>query len=210
MFKLRITGDLGFEVWKDIPGYEGSYQASTYGRIRSKDRVVHMGNGVGSDRIIKGKIRKQLLDKNGKYYRVTISIKRQVCKYSIHRLIALTFPEICGDCFEGATVDHLDGNRFNNNAFNLKFKTFKENIYNPATFKKAIVTSLKNLEKANTKEAKEKAKIARQKAVRCVDTGKEYEDRFAASYQTGISAAGIWKCCKGKSKTCGGYVWEYV
>ena len=197
MFKLRITGDLGFEVWKDIPGYEGLYQASTYGRVRSTQ--------------YKGKKRLKILKTNPcNGYEYAHLFKNKIKNCFVHRLVALTFPEICGAYFEGATVDHLDGNRFNNNAFNLMFKTFKENIHNPVTFKKAIVTSLKNLEKANTKEAKEKAKRVRQKAVRCIDTGKEYEDRFAASYQTGISAAGIWKCCKGKSKTCGGYVWEYV
>lgn len=68
MFKLCITGDLGFEVWKDIPGYEGYYKASTYGRIKSLSRNT-----------TNGKILKQAKDSNG-YLVVSLSKNGKVKK----------------------------------------------------------------------------------------------------------------------------------
>ena len=108
MFVLRITGDLGFEFWKDIPGFNGEYQASTYGRIRKGETVL-------KGTIYKGYIR---------YFIRYDSPKR----YSGHRLVANTFiPN-----FENKPcIDHIDTNRQNNNVSNLRWVTEKENHNNP-------------------------------------------------------------------------------
>ena len=74
MFKLRITGDLGFEVWKDIPGYEGLYQASTYGRVRSTQ--------------YKGKKRLKILKTNPcNGYEYAHLFKNKIKNCFVHRLV---------------------------------------------------------------------------------------------------------------------------
>lgn len=55
----------------------------------------------------------------------------------VHKIIALTFPEICGEYKPGAEVDHIDGNPANNSAYNLRWVyTRKENMANPITREK--------------------------------------------------------------------------
>lgn len=75
------------EVWKDIPEYEGLYQASTFGKIRSLDRYV---NNRFKNILRKGKILKPSKSKNG-YLRVVL-MKDGIKKYySVHRIVAKTF-----------------------------------------------------------------------------------------------------------------------
>jgi len=73
------------EVWKDIPGYEGRYQASTEGRIRSLDQEVKRGKGTLK---IRGRVLKKTLDAAG-YPTVSLGYKKP--KIRTHILIALTF-----------------------------------------------------------------------------------------------------------------------
>ena len=99
------------ELWKDIPGYEGLYQASNLGRIKDIRGKVH-------------KIRKSSVDSNG---RLTIGLnkngKRKTCKTS--SLIALTF---IGNRPKGYDVCHLDGDKLNNNINNLSYDTRSQNM----------------------------------------------------------------------------------
>ena len=75
------------ELWKDIPNYEGFYQASDLGRIRSWDHVRKNGT---NEYIQKGKILK-FNKNNSEYYRVRLSKNGVVKTYRVNRLIALTF-----------------------------------------------------------------------------------------------------------------------
>lgn len=122
------------EVWKDIKGYEGYYQASSHGRIRSYDQYVNGYNGL---KLRKGVTRNPHIYKEG-YKSLTLSIKGTVKKYLVHRLIAETFipnPE------NKETVNHKDLNKLNNNIENLEWCTHKENVHhainnnvNPSTW----------------------------------------------------------------------------
>lgn len=105
-----------FEEWRDIPGFEGRYQASSFGRIKSLKWEAHPG------------IEKILGQWNVNGYRsVHIHKNGKRINYFVHRLIAISFPEICGEYFEGATVNHLDETPSNNFAFNLRWCTQAEN-----------------------------------------------------------------------------------
>ncbi|WP_407505086.1 NUMOD4 domain-containing protein [Elizabethkingia meningoseptica] len=107
--------------WKDIPGYNGMYQASTNGHIRSLDRIVSNGNGLFMK---KGVVLKTTLDKNG-YLTLNLYNSDKVKKlWKVHRLIAITFisnPE------NKATVNHLNSLRNDNRVENLEWATFSEN-----------------------------------------------------------------------------------
>lgn len=113
MFKLRIINDVGFEFWDDIPGYEGLYQASTYGRIKSIPR-----NGT------KGCIIKQVITSNG-YYRTKLSKNNVTKNHFVHRLIAITF---IPNYNNKETINHKDENKLSNLVSNLEWLSLKENI----------------------------------------------------------------------------------
>lgn len=110
------------EIWRDIPNFEGCYQASTEGRIKSLSRIT-----IGENRYT---IREHILKGNisvAGYVIVHLS-KDGTHKYKkVHKLVALTFPEICGKPFPGAEVMHLDDCKTNNKATNLRWGTRKEN-----------------------------------------------------------------------------------
>lgn len=106
------------EIWKDIAGYEGMYQVSTLGRVRSLDRRKTYESGV--TRTYKGKILKGTLI-NG--YPVVWLGKRAY--RNVHRLVAETFipnPE------HKETVNHKDGVKTNNCVLNLEWNTLTENL----------------------------------------------------------------------------------
>jgi len=119
------------EEWRDIPGYEGKYQASNLGRIRSLDRVVQFGN---QKRLSKGQILKQFdITKRG-YKGVSLSRK---LKY-VHKLVAMSFLDHIPDGFN-MTVDHIDFDKSNNKVSNLRLITHSENSAKTRRSKKFIV-----------------------------------------------------------------------
>lgn len=108
------------EIWKDIPGYEGLYQASTTGLIRSVGHYTLMKNG--RVRYHHGIIRKPMHYKNG-YQSVTLSRNGKYKQESVHRLVLITF---CGEK-DGCEVNHIDENKDNNRLDNLEWVTHKYN-----------------------------------------------------------------------------------
>ena len=105
----RIS-DMPSEVWKDIPGYEGLYKVSNFGNIMN----LHSN-----------KFLKKRLSTNG-YYIVDLRKNHRSRVFRVHRLVALSFiPFVDGKVF----VNHIDGNKLNNNASNLEWCTQSENVY---------------------------------------------------------------------------------
>ena len=119
MEKVKLTRE---EKWKDIEGYEGIYQVSDGGRIRSVDRVVISKNGV--KREVKGQLMKQSTSKYG--YKVIILRKDGIKKnHRVHRLVAESFI----NKEKGKTlINHKDGNKRNNRVENLEWCTNSENM----------------------------------------------------------------------------------
>ncbi|MDU5475929.1 NUMOD4 domain-containing protein [Pantoea sp.] len=107
--------------WKDIPGFEGLYQASINGEIKSVPREVLRKDG--STRFYSGKPVKQYLRKSG-YLDVKLSKGGKQHTFLSHRVIALTFisnPE------NKPAIDHLNGVKNDNRAVNLEWVTAQEN-----------------------------------------------------------------------------------
>lgn len=108
------------EKWKDIKGYEGLYQVSNLGRVRSLDRSIKVNNSCS--RVYKGKILKGNLGTNGYLY--VILSKDGVCKTKyIHNLVAPTFH----NRIEGYDVDHINSIKTDNRSDNLRYITHFEN-----------------------------------------------------------------------------------
>ena len=107
------------ELWKDIPNYEGFYQASDLGRIKSLDHVRKNGT---NEYIQKGKILKFNKNNSG-YYQVRLSKNGVAKTYRVNRLIALTFIE---NPLNKETVNHINGNKLDNRVKNLEWATERE------------------------------------------------------------------------------------
>jgi hypothetical protein len=111
------------EDWRDIPGWEGFYQVSNLGRVRSLDRVVR-GGGVVPVRLRRGKVLKQLRLATG-YMAVRLQRDGQSYCKRVHRIVCKVFhgPQPS----ELHEVAHADGTRDNNAATNLRWATKSEN-----------------------------------------------------------------------------------
>lgn len=114
------------EEWRDIPGYEGEYQASTLGRIKSLKRQVRGVNWkTGTDflRTVPERIlRPGRFCKSG---HVSVVLRHGTCGQPVHQLIMRTF---VGDPPKGKEVLHINGNPQDNRLENLRYGTRTENI----------------------------------------------------------------------------------
>ena len=109
------------EIWKDVKGYERIYQVSNLGNIRSLDRIVSRGNDKYYNRF--GRILRPSLDGGG--YKIIILYNSKTKKTAkIHRLVAETFHENKNNLY---CVNHIDGNKLNNNVSNLEWCTSSDN-----------------------------------------------------------------------------------
>lgn len=180
------------EIWKDIPGYEGLYQVSNLGRVRSLDKIVYCTNqyGTKATRLRKSKIFSLAKQNNG-YLIATINRKTK----KVHRLVAMTFIPNPDNLPQ---VNHKDGNKENNNVDNLEWC---DQIYN---MKHAVKNNLfhKYFGKDNWQSI----------AVECYkeNYSKIYYSIREAERETKIKHQSIIRCCKGKQLTAGGYQWRYV
>lgn len=175
------------EVWKDIKGYEGLYQVSNLGRVKSLDRKRSDYRGDYAN--IKGQLKKTKEDNNG-YLRVGLSKDGIKNKYSVHRLVAQAFipnPE------NKLQVNHINGIKTDNRIENLEWCTNKENIQH---------ASRKGLLKPNKKKVNQ-YKIS----IELVNT---YDSITEAAKSINRSVTDIHHVLNKKNKTAGGYIWKYV
>lgn len=117
------------EIWKAVPGYEGIYEASTLGRIRSLDRLSkwHNNNGTMCCSKIKGRMLKFSVDEDG-YFDVDLydGVNKRAKTCRVNRIIAETFVP---NPYNLPQVDHLNGVKDDNRPCNLEWVTCKENIH---------------------------------------------------------------------------------
>lgn len=109
------------EQWKDIKGYEGLYEVSNLGNVRSLDRIVKRGQGY---MIKEGRILAQFYEEKKGYYQVALAKDGKAKKYRVHRLVALAFLDNPSNYTD---VNHKDEVKTNNNVDNLEWCTRKYN-----------------------------------------------------------------------------------
>lgn len=119
--RVPYREDLPGEVWKDVPGYDGEYQVSNFGRVRSYKTV-----GLSKKKYYWLRT-PQITDKG--YFVVALTMKGRKTKMAqVHQLVASAF---LGPCPAGMIVSHIDESRTNNVVWNLKYATQKENMNMP-------------------------------------------------------------------------------
>jgi len=167
------------EIWKEIIGYEGFYEVSNSGRVRNLNT---------------GRILKLYTEKIG-YISTAISLNGKVKSFRIHRLVAVAFipnPE------KKKTVNHKDGNKLNNNDWNLEWATQLENNLH------AVIN---DLIKRNPRKGLPN-KMAISQYVISGEWVKDYKSISLAARENGFEQTSISKCIAGKYKTSYGYVWK--
>ena len=111
------------EIWKPVIGYEGIYEVSSFGRVRSLDRVVTRGNGRKYNHV--GKVLGERLNSSG-YPIVSIrDLNKKPKTFTVHRLVMESF--VCKRP-NGMEINHKDGNIKNNHLQNLEYLTPQQNI----------------------------------------------------------------------------------
>lgn len=129
------------EIWKDIPGYEGSYQVNNFGIIKSLSRLTD--HGKYGKFIMKGRILKP--KKHNGYMIVSLRLNNKTVTASIHKLVALAFIE---NPENKPCVNHINGIKDDNRMENLEWCTYKENMSH------AVKTGLNNMKGTNHHKAK--------------------------------------------------------
>ena len=179
------------EIWKPVKNYEGYYEVSSYGRVKSLDRIINYSDGV--KHLHKGRILKPYKDarENKGYLRVELKKDGIFKKFAIHRLVAQAFIQNPSNLPE---VNHKDEVKTNNRVSNLEWCDGKYNVnYGTAIQRRAEKRSMSVLQ-----IDKETNEIVA-----------EYPSTMEAARQLNISQGNIWSVCNGTQKTYKGFKWQY-
>lgn len=174
------------EEWRFIAGYEGLYMVSNFGRVKSLGK----GTTHKNEHILK-------LQRNRNYLRVKLCKDGTIKRFQVHDLVARAFPEICGEWFPGAQVNHKDENGLNNCAWNIETCT--------ASYNNRYGTR-------NERMVASRNGYGAEKKVYQYDLDwnfiAEWKSASEAS-RNGYIRSSINSCCLGKSKQHNGYIWSY-
>lgn len=179
--------------WKTISGYEGYYEVSDAGIVRSIDRIIP--DAQTGTKHIRGRIMKLTENKNkdrggSGYYVVNLRKHHTSCVVPVHRLVAEAF---LPNDLNLPTVNHKDGNKHNNNVSNLEWATYSENNLHALTH--GLRSPRGNVILQKTLDGKLVA---------------TYRSACEASRQTGIGRGIISHCLNHRVLTAGGYLWQKV
>ena len=186
------------EIWKDIKEYEGLYQVSNLGKIRTLDRYVNCL--YGQKRLLKGQIVK-LFKNNSGYFIVSLYRENKFKNFLVHRLVAQAFIQNSENKSE---VNHIDGNKENNCVDNLEWVTKSENELHAS--KTGLTERHKKIVAENNKKIKSK------KVLQYSLNGeflKEYCSVSEAARENNFSTGAISNCCRKERKRAYNYIWKY-
>lgn len=177
------------EIWKPVVGYEGLYEVSNLGRVRSVERTVKGVDGKVSRRI---SVVLSCYKNDRGYCLVGLCRNNRSKCFRLHRLVAMAFIPNPDNLPE---VNHKDENKLNNRVDNLEWCTRGYNVrYGTAKYRigKASWVPVVSIDKNGNETL--------------------YESMTAAAKITGIRDSSIGQCCSnyGNHKTAGGLRWRYA
>ena len=179
------------EIWKDIKNYEGLYQVSNYGRVKSLEKISKINGRIYPTKILKCHIGTK------KYLDVDLCKNGISKRHRIHRLVAECFipnPE------NKPQINHEDCDKQNNRVDNLSWNTNSENQ------KHAFINGLNYRERYGASP--------RAKRVNQYDMNgnliRQWDCIIRIYEECGYSDGYISQCCKGKYKHAYGYIWKYA
>ena len=190
------------EEWREIKGFEGKYIVSSEGVVKN----VRTGNAVS------GSV--QSMADN--YKRIVLTLTGEKSKqkhYFLHRIVALAFPEICGEYFEGAEVDHLDGDPLNNSAENIRFVDHADNMKNP-NYRKRKSDAEKGKKHTEDEKKRISEKLTNSPLISKVILQYDMDGNLVREWPSIAECrrngyTSVFDYLKGRQKTAYGYHWEY-
>lgn len=178
------------EIWKSIEGYEGLYEVSNLGKVKSVERYVPRGN---HQIYVKERILKPELDKDG-YLLVNLSKNGVQRMQKIHRLVAIAFIPNVNNL---PIINHLNEIKFDNRVENLEWC---DNLHN-VRYGTGIERNKQIQTFAHGKKVLKKDLLG--------NVLESYPSTREAARENNTTATQIRRVCQGKQRTCIGYTWEY-
>lgn len=180
------------EIWKDIAGYEGLYQVSNLGNVRS---LRYRNRDEVRELFLKPHVRGYLqveLHKDG---------KRKM--FTVHRLVALAFVD---GYEENKQVNHIDENKRNNVSTNLEWVSASQNVLHSISHRKVVNGELRYYPKFQ-------ARTDKRPVVQMSLDGEiieRWESTIKVKEKLGYSDWSVKQCCRGNRQTAYGYKWQYA
>lgn len=175
------------EIWAQIEGYEGFYEVSNTGKVRSVERYVERMKHGKLERLLRKSIPLKERTNNKGYREVTLQRDGERAQFRVHRLVAAAF------CAGGPQehVNHINAVRHDNRAQNLEWCTAKHNVAH------AIANDPKNWGR---------------KAVVAIKNGEPvyFFDSAADAGRAGFNKGNVSAALNGHLKTTGGYEWQFA
>lgn len=208
------------EEWREVRGYEGLYEVSNMGNVRSLDRIVTQKTRGGwiknfnySGRILKPDITISI--SGNPYYRVTLSKDNKTKRFMVHRLVAENF---LPNNENKDVVDHIDGCSTNNNVNNLRWVTTQENNKNPIHIERLKISSKgRKVSKETSLKISNSNKRRTQNPIKGVvklsmdgEVIEIYKNINEAATKNNCHRDTIGKCCRGIRKQGLNYQWRYL
>lgn len=180
------------EVWKPVRGFEGLYEVSNLGQIKSLSRTVHRKNN--RNQYIKGRIIRPAKTLDG-YLRICLLKSGKRKSFLVHRLVAEAFIPNPKKLLE---VNHKDEDKQNNNVNNLEWCSRKYN---------------NNYKNHNVKVSRANKNGKKSKPLLQLDLNDNVIKKWPSTQEAsrhGFSQGGVSGCCRGKYKQYKEYHWEYI
>jgi hypothetical protein len=177
-------------IWANIAGYEGVYQINIHGTVRSLDRTIKHKNG--NYHKVKGGILRHSINRKTGYKTVSLYKNSRQKRYDVHRLLANCFIE---NPYSKKEVNHMDGNKLNNDLSNLEWCTRSENASH--AHKSGLINNWHPLGEMNpnSKLTTEKASLIKRNYVK----GSRENGLKALSERFGVSVSTISRTVRGES-----------
>lgn len=187
MLKIHTKSN---EIWKDIEGYEGLYQISNFGRVKSLSRLNHCGHKGSKPLRINEYIRKPQITPKG-YLNIKLSKDGVSTSYQIHRLVGQAFIPNPNNLPQ---INHIDEVKTNNIVNNLEWCT--------------------NLQNARHGDVIERRGNSIKRPILEFNMIGEFVGKHDSSTNVAVARGhgtnGIYRCCNGYQKTAYGSIWRYV
>lgn len=186
MERIALYHDSKEEIWNPVKGYEGLYEVSSFGRVRSLTRKYEVYSEIKGvhTRTLYGRVLKPCLQNSG-YQTVWLRKEGGTKACTVHRLVAMAFVD---NPLQLAYVNHKDGNKQNNCLDNLEWCSSSENL----------IHAYNKLDRVHRKG----------RSVLCVELNRIFPSIKQASIALNVNSSSIGNCLRGDVRHAGGYSWK--